>query len=191
MARKKDLAGLATLAGLAYMASRDKEGKGSMPSASTASTAPSAAKEDSAMSSDTEFGDLAGAQDRATSRAVQDQFNANERVSTPATSRVKPKPIADSKPKAPVLGLSDPGSGDAPDTKVRKKAEYETPYDRMNRKNREAREASAAKAKILTSSPAYDSTEDMKKGGRVKKMASGGGVKGWGISRGARKAKNY
>ena len=43
----------------------------------------------------------------------------------------------------------------------------------------------------------YESDEDsgMKRGGKVKKMASGGkadsGVRGWGIARGARKAKNY
>jgi hypothetical protein len=81
---RKNLAGLAALGALGMMmankkgADRDTDtGVDVQPSYGSAS-----GKAPTAMSVDNEFGDLAGAQDRAAFRAVQDQADANDRVST-------------------------------------------------------------------------------------------------------------
>jgi hypothetical protein len=214
MARKKDLAGLATLAGLAYMASRDKEGKGSMPSASTAATAaPAAAKEDSAMSSDLgeirdEEGTLSKLRRNTETGEMYDPGGvgsttpARAAVRTPATRAI---PKATSAPRDDQYnpGVKQRLKDDQynPDVKVRTKAAYETPYDRMNRMNREEAKAKAEAEKSRSSTPGRGVIDTSrinpntllpyKKGGEVKKMASGGSVKGWGIARGSRKAKTY
>lgn len=90
----------------------------------------------------------------------------------------------------------------APKTEVAKPAakptaKYETPYDRMNRKNREMSQAQAETRaeteRLAKKNPGADrwkfdaSKVDSKT--LLPKMASGGKVRGWGMARGARKAK--
>ena len=83
-----------------------------------------------------------------------------------------------------------------------KKASYETPYDRMNRQNREQGKDFDSMVSKLKSK---FSSEDTRKPLPLKSTKSetgnkfmgstglkdGGGVKGWGQARGARKAKIY
>ena len=76
-------------------------------------------------------------------------------------------------------------------------AKYETPYDRMNRENRETAQARsetrAETERLAKKNPSPDrwkfdaSKVDSKT--LLPKMAKGGSVRGWGMARGARKAK--
>lgn len=68
------------------------------------------------------------------------------------------------------------------------KPKYETSYDRMNRKNREATAASGSAEDRISSRIAKgrEAAASIKSGDEFKK---GGSVRGWGIARGARKAK--
>jgi hypothetical protein len=90
--RGKDLAGLAALGTLGYMLANKKKdadvdtSKISDMDLTGGARSPAVPMGDM---KDTEFGDLAGAQDAAQSRAVMDQFNANERLRTPSKSSLK------------------------------------------------------------------------------------------------------
>jgi hypothetical protein len=191
MARKKDLAGLATLAGLAYMATRDKAGKGD--SADVAPSAPAAAKEDTG-------GDFNEAGSGPAPAADENYGNEGRREgpmgvgkTTPSAPRPAAKPMGGS-------GRGKQGGASAEELAAYaaskpKKPQYQSLQDRA-RAYEEERAASGAGGMYGTPSKRREplpTAEDMayKKGGKVKKMASGGGVKGWGIARGSRKAKTY
>lgn len=90
--RGKDLAGLAALGTLGYMlANKKKDADVDTSKISDMDLTGGARSPAMPMGDmkDTEFGDLAGAQDAAQSRAVMDQFNANERLRTPSKSSLK------------------------------------------------------------------------------------------------------
>jgi hypothetical protein len=88
--RGKDLAGIAALGTLGYMlANRKKDADVDTSKVSDMDLTGGARSPAMPMKDmkDTEFGDLAGAQDAASSRAVMDQFNQNERA--PSKSSLK------------------------------------------------------------------------------------------------------
>lgn len=74
-----------------------------------------------------------------------------------------------------------------------KKAAYETPYDRMNRQNREASAARSsakdAERETLRKNIREGSSGKVNPKTLLPEYKKGGSVKGWGIARGARKAK--
>jgi hypothetical protein len=85
----RDLAGLAALGALGMMMANRKKGA-DRDTDTGVDVQPSYGQKPmtAAMSpmKDTEFGDLEGAQDAASSRAVMDQFNANEQAKKPSRS---------------------------------------------------------------------------------------------------------
>jgi hypothetical protein len=87
--RGKDLAGIAALGTLGYMLANRKKDSDVDTSKISDMDLTGGARSPIAPMKDTEFGDLAGAQDAASSRAVMDQFNANEQVRTPSKSSLK------------------------------------------------------------------------------------------------------
>jgi hypothetical protein len=208
MARNNDLASLATLAGIAFMMNRDSK-KGEKGDKKAAASGVDAVKE--AAKIDT----------KPTASGIDTGMSEKEpgwdSGSAPSTASAAPSTPRSLAAKAP----SNPNYGNEGRRPIREasaaptpaKAAYETPYDRMNRTNREAAQAKAdtdtETRKLASAHPApgrgvIDTSRinpntllPYKKGGAVKKMASGGstskgsGVKGWGIARGARTAKTY
>jgi hypothetical protein len=90
--RGKDLAGIAALGTLGYMlANRKKDADVDTSKVSDMDLTGGARSPAVPMGDmkDTEFGDLAGAQDAASSRAVMDQFNQNEKARTPSKGSLK------------------------------------------------------------------------------------------------------
>jgi hypothetical protein len=201
---RKDLAGLAALAGMAYLANRDKGGADAGNTGPAAQAAPQAAPQ---IEDESDRGSM-----------TPDQLAYDKQPTAPAA---RPRPVA--KPVArPMGGSGRGGQGGATADELaayaaNKKPAYESSYDRSRREDREAgrdigsvveglknRIATAGErgsALPLKSTKAdkndFMGSTGLKKGGKVKKMASGGtaskvsGVKGWGIARGSRKAKNY
>jgi hypothetical protein len=82
--RGKDLAGIAALGTLGYMLANRKKDSDVDTSKISDMDLTGGARSPIAPMKDTEFGDLAGAQDAASSRAVMDQFNANEQGNKPS-----------------------------------------------------------------------------------------------------------
>lgn len=181
MARKKDLAGLATLAGLAYMASRDKGGESAAPETKTEGAVASPV---SSSAGDMEEAPLERAADIPRTRPTTPKVSA-------------PKPMGGS-------GRGGRGGATAEELAAyaaSKKPAYESPYDRARREDREAGRdigsvVEGLKNRIATAgergsvlplkSTKADKNEFMGAG-----MKKGGSVKGWGMARGARKAKTY
>jgi len=179
MARKKDLAGLATLAGLAYMASRDKGGESAAPEAAT----------DGAVASPVRSGET-------------EETKLDSMADVPRSRPAAPKASA---PK-PMGGSGRGGRGGASAEELAtyaasKKPAYETPYDRSRREDREAgrdigsvieglknKLTSEDTRKPLPLKSTKSETGNSFMGAGMKK---GGSVKGWGMARGARKAKTY
>jgi hypothetical protein len=187
----KDLAGLAALGTLGYMLA-NKGKKGSDRDTDTGvDVMPSYAmsRPSQAGMKDTEFGDLAGAQDAANSRAVMDQFNANEGMNKPSRSSmakvqkavrtpyVKDTIAADSLKNAPStdsdtdFAPSGIGSG--------KKAPVASPsfQDRMAMEylaKKKAEKEKPTKTSSASRPNSYYDGDEMKRGGKVVKMAKGG-----------------
>lgn len=182
MARKKDLAGLATLAGLAYMASRDKGGE---PADVTAT-------EESVTTSPVRSGEV---EETTLDRAAD-------------IPRSRPTATRATAPASPSAGggrgrMGGPTAAQAASNAgLASKPTYETPYDRSRREDREAGRdfdslVGSLKDRIATAgergralplkSTKADKNEFMGSTG----LKKGGSVKGWGIARGARKAKTY
>ena len=181
MARKKDLAGLATLAGLAYMASRDKGGEAAAPEDKT----------ESAVASPV-----------ASSAGDVEETKLDSMADIPRARPTAPKASA---PK-PMGGSGRGGRGGATAEELAayaasKKPAYETPYDRSRREDREAGRDIGSVVESLKNKL---TSEDTRKPLPLKStksetgnafmgagMKKGGSVKGWGMARGARKAKTY
>jgi hypothetical protein len=179
MARKKDLAGLATLAGLAYMATRGKGGEGSAP----------ATADEGATTSPVRSGDV-------------EETKLDSMADVPRSRPAAPKASA---PK-PMGGSGRGGRGGATAEELAayaasKKPAYETPYDRSRREDREAGRDIGS---VVESLKDKLTREDTRKPLPLKStksetgnafmgagMKKGGSVKGWGMARGARKAKTY
>lgn len=181
MARKKDLAGLAALAGAAYLATR---GKGDDTAAAPLPAPESSGAETSPVASSA--GDV-----EETPLAKVPDVPRTRRTATPA----------------PSAGGGRGGRGGASAEELAsyaesKKPAYETPYDRSRREDREAgRDFDSLVDKLKSKF----TSEDTRKPLPLKSTKSetgnafmgstglkkGGSVKGWGIARGARKAKTY
>jgi len=189
---RKDLGSLAALAGLAYMASRGKGNEETTPAAPTTPTAPTtpAVAQQAAPQIEDES-------DRGAMTPEQLAYD-KQIATTVARPRAVPKPVA-----KPMGGSGRGGQGGATAEELaaylanKAKPKYQSLQDRA-RAYEEERAKSGAGGMYGTTSKRREplpTAEDMayKKGGKVKakKMASGGGVKGWGIARGSRKAKNY
>lgn len=182
MARKKDLAGLATLAGLAYMASRDKGGE---PAAVTAT-------EESVTTSPVRSGEV-------------EETSLDKMADVPRSRPTAPRTSAP-RASAPSAGGGRGGRGGATAEELAayaasKKPAYETPYDRSRREDREAGRdigsvVEGLKNRIATAGERgsvlpLKSTKSDKNDFMGAGYKKGGSVKGWGIARGARKAKTY
>ena len=183
MARGRDLAGLAALAGLAYMANRkDKKGQettGVDPDAAMGADSPTSGMDAGSFG----YGDAGAAVDAA-AMAEMGPRGSRAKVSpdtgelyypegAPTPARAASTRAAAKAPARPNIVSREEGmknyvprrtpaarpdysnEGRTYEPKAKAKAKYETPYDRMNRENREA-------------------GIKFKKGGAVKKMASGG-----------------
>lgn len=178
MARKKDLAGLATLAGLAYMASRDKGGE---PAAVTAT-------EESVTASPVRSGEV-------------EETSLGKMADVPRSRPTAPRA------SAPSAGGGRGGRGGATAEELAayaasKKPTYKTPYDRAREEDRAAGRDFDS---LVDSLKNKLTSEDTRKPLPLKSTKSetgnafmgstglkkGGSVKGWGIARGARKAKTY
>jgi hypothetical protein len=204
MARKKDLGGLAALAGLAYMASRDKEGKGSTPSAPTGDDQYNPdVKQRGATAPDLgEIRDEEGTlsklrRNTETGEAYDPTGSSSSMASAPASKPAATRSIAAKAPSNPNYG----NEGRRPVKEASSKPAYETPYDRARREDREAGRdigsvVEGLKNRIATagergSALPLKSTKSDKNDFMGSGMKKGGSVKGWGIARGARKAKTY
>ena len=183
MARKKDLGGLAALAGLAYMASRDKASKDSAPSTPSASSTAPAARADTGgdfiEAGSGPIGDFMSEKEPGWESGTAPSRSTSSR---PAATSSKSKTATESKSKAPVLGLNDPGYGDAPEAKA-------APVDVTKLSLAERAKLSRERARSDgTKTDSRSVNERMRDSLGMKK---GGSVKGWGIARGSRKAKTY
>lgn len=166
MARGRDLAGLAALAGLAYMANRkDKKGQettGVDPDAAMGADSPTSGMDAGSFG----YGDAAApTRSAAKAPAARPNIVSREEGMKNYVPRRKPPTSTTSSSeegmknyvprRAPAANPDYSNEGRTYEPKAKAKAKYETPYDRMNRENREA-------------------GIKFKKGGAVKKMASGG-----------------
>lgn len=181
MARKKDLAGLATLAGLAYMASRDKGGE---PAAVTAT-------EESVTTSPVRSGEV-------------EETSLDKMADVPRSRPTAPRA---SVPSAPSAGGGRGGRGGATAEELAayaasKKPTYKTPYDKAREEDRAAGRdfdslVGSLKDRIATAGergralPLKSTKADRNDFMGSTGLKKGGSVKGWGIARGARKAKTY
>jgi hypothetical protein len=186
MARKKDLGGLAALAGLAYMASRDKASKGEAPMGDDQYNPDvkqrSAAAPDMGEIRDDD-GTVSKLRRSTDDGALYDPTGSSMSApSRPAAIGSKAKASTESKSKAPVLGLSDPGSGDAPEAKAAPMDVTKLSLAERAKLSRERARSDGTKTDSRSVNERMRDTLGMKKGGSVK---------GWGIARGSRKAKNY
>lgn len=166
MARKKDLAGLASLAGLAYLASRDKGGEA--PAMPTASTAPAAGEDFIEAGS-------------GVAPEGEDYGNEGRRegygVGKVAAPRPRPRPMQNA---GMAMTRMSPEAGAA----AKKRFDLENARDMALARAEGERAVTAHKAKLARQKEA---DEAVSLGGYKK----GGSVKGWGAARGARKAKIY
>ena len=184
MARKKDLNSLAALAGMAYLASRGKAkgGEDSAPAAedtgATASPVRSGEVEETKLDSMSDMPRARPTAPRAAAPASPGAGGGRGRMGGPTAEQASSN-----------AGLES------------KKPAYETPYDRSRREDREAGRDIGSVVEGLKNKL---TSEDTRKPLPLKStksetgnsfmgagMKKGGSVKGWGIARGARKAKTY
>lgn len=170
MARKKDLAGLATLAGMAYLASRDKGGEApAMPTASSTPAIPDAGEDF------IEAGSGVASEDADYGNEGRREGYGVGKVAPSATPRPRPAPNA---------GMSMTRMDPAKAEEARRMERQIVARDTALRMQEGERAVAANKAKRLRQKEA---DEGASLGGYKK----GGSVKGWGAARGARKAKIY
>jgi hypothetical protein len=185
MARKKDLGGLAALAGLAYMASRDKAAKGDMPTGDDQYNPDvkqrSAAAPDmgeirdeagtlSTLRRNTETGEMYDPTGSSASTAPSRP--AASRSTAPAASKPSTTALKDDQYNADVKTRTTPDSVDVTKLSLAERAKI----------NRERARSEGTKTDSRSVNERMRDSLGLKKGGSVK---------GWGISRGARKAKIY
>jgi hypothetical protein len=184
MARKKDLNSLAALAGMACLASRGKAkgGEDSAPVAedtgATASPVRSGEVEETKLDSMSDMPRARPTAPRAAAPASPGAGGGRGRMGGPTAEQASSN-----------AGLES------------KKPAYETPYDRSRREDREAGRdigsvVEGLKNRIATAGERgsvlpLKSTKSDKNDFMGAGMKKGGSVKGWGIARGARKAKTY
>jgi hypothetical protein len=213
MARKKDLGGLAALAGMAYMASRDKAAKGDAPTGDDQYNPDvkqrSAAAPDmgeirdeagtlSTLRRNTETGEMYDPTGSSSSAAPSRP--AASRSTAAAASKPSTTALKDDQYNADVkLRTSQPAArvGRAGQASV----SSEPMADRIAREAIAKRRAREAGTSTSESSGSSESMADSIAREAIAKrkaresgdmgLKKGGSVKGWGISRGARKAKIY
>jgi len=182
MARRKDLAGLATLAGLAYMASRDKGG-GSTP-APTGGRASDSDVMDVMTSG--EYGGPNRGGDIMTDKEPGWESGASL---APAASPSRPRPT----PVKPMGGSGRGKQGGATAEELAAYAASKPKYQSLQDRARSYEEERAKSGVGMYGTRRTPRREDMPD--RADEMGSpykkGGSVKGWGAARGARKAKIY
>ena len=174
MARKKDLAGLATLAGLAYMATRDKEGKGPAPSTPSVATPAKAASDD---------GDFIEA-----GSGPSGDFMSEKEPGWDSGSAQSRKPAAAAR-RAPPVG----GRENARDAILARQGRYPSNTEAGMRNyapRRSAAQQLAGRDDTYNPDVAYRTRSENKDTSDLT-YKKGGSVKGWGVARGARKAKTY
>jgi len=171
MARKKDLGGLAALAGLAYMASRDKAAKGE------AREAPSS----------NDVASFAGTPDNDSNAGMTPEAGMMEKEpaenfkSTPrSTPRAASKPTGENYGNESRRPVREPSAATESKLNILEEAKEEA-----------RRRRAGAMAVGEASRPTMEVGRLPKKGPGLSNFKSGGSVKGWGIARGARKAKTY
>jgi hypothetical protein len=194
----RDLAGLAALGALGMMMANRKKGA-DRDTDTGVDVQPSYGQKPmtAAMSpmKDTEFGDLEGAQDAASSRAVMDQFNANQMANKPSRSSMAKVQSAVRNPTGmsgqKVRGGDGPtqipsGASDATETDFApsgigsgKKAPAPNLrfQDRMAMEylaKKKAEKEKPVKTSSLARPSSYYDSDEMKRGGKVVKMAKGG-----------------
>lgn len=191
MARGKDLAGLAALGALGMMMSKRKGKEADVDTSKVSDMDLTGGARSPAMPmsdmKDTEFGDLAGAQDAASSRAVMDQFNQNQR--TPSKS--SPKTVKN----AVGSGAMDTAGFEGIGSSTSKKGGFDNGINREADRMQSLRDDFGRKKGASTGdSPSFQDRMareyldkkkagdrqsamergNLKSGGAVKKMASGG-----------------
>lgn len=177
MARKKNLAGLATLAGLAYMASRDKAVKGGAPVVDAPAAVPG-------TSQAAEMDPLEAANASPESQKIMEDAVAagniekggrmlDEMRDAELAPKRRPKPVAN-----PASNFVTPEEGARAYRSRARSANpgFVTPE--------EGAMAYRSRAGIRGMNPENKDVSDMA-------YKKGGSVKGWGIARGARKARTY
>lgn len=187
MARKKDLGNLAALAGMAYIL-RDKEGKGNMPTGDDQynpdvkqGSRAEAAPVDLGEIRD-EAGTLSTLRRNTETGEMYDPTGSGSSMVTPSRSTAaKAKPVAAKTPSNPNYG----NEGRRP-IKEPSKLQYQSLQDRARTYEEERAKSGVGMYGSRKAKPreALPTAEDMA-------YKKGGSVKGWGISRGARKAKIY
>jgi hypothetical protein len=169
MARKKNLAGLAALAGLAYVASRDKAQKGLAPVEDGPKEVPGTYKAETAPAKDLgeirdDDGTLSKLRRNTDTGELYDPVGlspSNTTAAPPKTTATRS--IAPSRTATPQIVTPEEGA-----RAYRSRAQVD-PREALMRNYKPRR------------TPEAD----------VEGMKKGGSVKGWGMARGARKAKTY
>jgi len=187
--RGKDLAGIAALGTLGYMlANRKKDSDVDTSKISNMDLTGGSRSPAMPMSDmkDTEFGDLAGAQDAASSRAVMDQFNQNQRA--PSKSSLKTVKNAVRSGAMETAGFEGVGSSTS------KKGGFDNGINREADRMQALRDDFGRKKGATDSSPSFQDRMareyldkkkasdrqfaldrgNLKNGGKVVKMAKGG-----------------
>jgi hypothetical protein len=178
MARKKNLAGLAALAGLAYMASRDKAVKGGAPVVDAPAAVPAAPS----------GGDFIEAGSGPSGDFMSEKEPGWESSTAPA-SKPASKPAATRSIAAPKLMTPEEGA-----RAYRSRAPAGDPREALMRNyvpRRDPRASGAMSGDYMANSATSRGVRNMYERAAEEGMKKGGSVKGWGIARGARKARTY
>lgn len=180
MARKKDLGGLAALAGLAYMMTRDKAQKGLAPVEDGPKAVPAA--------TDT-GGDYieAGSGPRGD---FMDEVEPSGRL--PSLS--EPRPAATRSITTPRVATPQIVTPEEGAKAYRSRARAADPREALMRNyvpRRDPKASGAMSGDYMANSAKSRSVRNMYDRAAEEGMKSGGSVKGWGMARGARKAKTY
>jgi hypothetical protein len=191
--RGKDLAGIAALGTLGYMLSRKGKKDDDVDTSKISDMdltggqrSPATPMKDMSDMKDTEFGDLAGAQDAASSRAVMDQFNQNQRA--PSKTSLKTVKNAVRSGAMDTAGFENVGSS------MSKKGGFDNGIAREADRMQSLRDDFGRKKGATDSSPSFQDRMareyldkkkasdrqfaldrgNLKNGGKVVKMAKGG-----------------
>jgi len=189
MARKKDLGGLAALAGLAYMASRDKAAKGEAP---VGDAKPSAAPDMGEIRD--EEGTVSKLRRNTETGELYDPTGTGPTApaSKPAATRSAAKNFVPSRGSLASNVYQGGGVGIAANGGSRIHPEYDEDIAPAIQRDKDdeirARDASMKNYRSRAGTRARNKENLDATGETFKK---GGSVKGWGIARGARKAKTY
>ena len=179
MGRKSNLGGLAALAGLAYMMTRDKAKKDEAP---TATAAPAAEVKVAEPVTAPKYKD-----------AMQEKEPGWDTKEAPAKSALagSSRPAADPRFVTPEVGAKAYRSRARSDSSL----SAPDPREALMRNyvpRRDPRASGAMSGDFMADSAKSRSVRNMyERGAEETGMKKGGSVKGWGIARGARKAKTY